>query len=99
MELNKWKNPRPKNFYPKIVKLLGSPVFKSNVAGGMVYWKTRGLFNEHLLRDEEIAHCVPARHHDYFYSSIRCYVPPNKRKDVLSISGSINYDVSEIETL
>jgi len=92
MELNKWKNPRPKKFYPKIVKLLGEPAFKSNVPGGMVYWKTRGLFNEHLLRDEEISHCVPARHHDYFYSSIRCYVPPNKRKDVLSISGSINYD-------
>jgi hypothetical protein len=35
---------------------------------------------------------VPAPHHDYFYSSIRCFVPPNKRLDVLSISGSINYD-------
>ena len=60
----------------------------------MAYWKKSGnsLFDEHYIKDQEISHCVPAKHHDFFYSSIKCYVPPHLRLDVLSISGSINYD-------
>ena len=92
--VDKWNNDRPKKFFPKACKLLGKPTFVSNVPDGMAYWKKTGntLFSEHYIKDQEIAHCVPARHHDYFYSSIRCYVASDKRKDVLSISGSINYD-------
>lgn len=91
--MNKWIHNRPKKFYKKALKLLGKPTFKANVPHGMAYWKKkRGLFDEHLLKDEEIAHCVPATHIDFFYSSIKCYVPPEKRLAVLSISGSINYD-------
>lgn len=90
--VNKWKNSKPANFYKKAVDLLGKPTFVANVPNGMAYWKTRGLFTEHILIDEEIYHCVPAKHYDYFYSTIKFYVPPNKLKDVLSISGSIRYD-------
>jgi hypothetical protein len=92
--VNKWINKRPKKFYLKAVQLFGKPNFVANVPYGFAYWRKTGntLFNEHYIKDEEIAHCVPAKHQDYFYSSIKCYVPPNKRIDVLSISGSINYD-------
>ena len=94
MSVNKWKNNRPKKFYPKAVELFGNPTFIANVPDGMAYWKKTGnsLFNEHYIKDQEISHCVPAKHHDYFYSSIKCYVPPKLRLAVLSISGSINYD-------
>jgi hypothetical protein len=94
MSVTKWINTRPKRFFPKAIKLFGKPTFISNVPNGMAYWKKSGnsLFSEHYIKDQEISHCVPAKHHDYFYSSIKCYVPPNKRLDVLSISGSINYD-------
>ena len=94
MSVNKWNHEKPKNFFPKACKMFGKPTFVANVPHGMAYWKKKGntLFDEHSIRDEEIAHCVPAKHFDYFYSSIKCYVPPNLRKDVLSISGSINYD-------
>ena len=61
--MNKWKYKKAKEVYPYLVKLLGKPVFASNVPNGMVYWKKRGLFTEHLLRDEEIKHCVPANHY------------------------------------
>lgn len=90
--MNKWKNRLPREVYPIAVKSLGKPIFAANVPNGMAYWKTRGLFAEHLLRDEEIKHCVPANHYDFFYSSIKFYVPPEMIKRVLSISGSINYD-------
>ena len=90
--MNKWKHKKAKEVYPYLIKLLGKPVFASNVPNGMVYWKKRGLFTEHLLRDEEIKHCVPVNHYDFFYSSITFYVPPDILKRVLSISGSINYD-------
>jgi len=94
MSVSNWINNRPKKFYPKAIKLFGKPTFIANVPNGMAYWKKSGnsLFNEHYIKDQEISHCVPARHYDYFYSSIKCYVPPNLRLDVLSISGSINYD-------
>jgi len=94
MSVTKWINTRPKRFFPTAIKLFGKPTFISNVPNGMAYWKKSGnsLFSEHYIKDQEISHCVPAKHYDYFYSSIKCYVPPNKRLDVLSISGSINYD-------
>ena len=94
MSINNWKNNRPKNFFRKAVALFGKPTFIADVPNGMAYWKKSGnsLFDEHYIKDQEISHCVPAKHHDYFYSSIKCYVPPNVRLDVLSISGSINYD-------
>ena len=92
MDVSKWKNGRPKKFFPRACKLFGKPTFVANVPNGMAYWKTRGLFSEHYIKDQEIKHCVPAKHYDYFYSSIKCFVPPNKRLAVLSISGSINYD-------
>mgnify|MGYP000553586535 CR=1 FL=1 len=90
--VNKWRNNRPAKFYQKAFDLLGKPNFVANVPHGMAYWKTKGLFSEHFLIDEEVYHCVPAKHHDYFYSTVKFYVPPNKLKDVLSISGSIRYD-------
>ena len=94
MSVNNWKYKKPKLFFKQAVKLFGKPTFVANVPYGMAYWKIKSnsLFSEHLIKDQEVAHCVPAKHYDYFYSSIKCYVPPNKRKDVLSISGSINYD-------
>lgn len=93
-KVSNWRNNRPKTFFVKAIEMFGEPHFVANVPNGMAYWKIKGnsLFDEHLIKDEEIKHCVPAKHHDYFYSSIKCFVPPNKRLDVLSISGSINYD-------
>lgn len=90
--VSKWKNRKARNFYDRIRRRLGKPVFVANVGNGMAYWKTNGLFTEHLLRDEQVSHCVPAKHHDFFYSSIKFYVPPEKLKDMLSLSGSVNYD-------
>jgi hypothetical protein len=94
MSVSKWQHARPKGFFPTAIKLLGEPTFVANVPHGMAYWKAggSGLFAEHFLKDEEVAHCVPAIHHDYFYSSVKCYVPPLLRAAVLSISGSMNYD-------
>lgn len=90
--MNKWKHKRPRDYYDECVKMFGSPTAKANVPNGFALWKTKGLFHEHLLRDEDVKHCVPRNHHDYFYSSVKFYVPAHKLFDVLRISGSINYD-------
>jgi hypothetical protein len=87
-----WMNKRPRKYYNKCVKMFGKPTSISKNKNGFAFWKSKGLFNEHLLRDEDVAHCVPKPHHDYFYSSIKYYIPDNKLLDVLKISGSINYD-------
>ena len=91
MRLN-WRNHRPKKYYARCVEMFGTPDAASGEPNGFAIWKTRGLFDEHVLRDEDVKHCVPRPHHDYFYSSVLFYVPDSKLCDVLKISGSLNYD-------
>ena len=90
--VNNWHHSRPKSYFPKCIKLFGKPTFVANVRHGYALWKTKGLFTQHLLIDEDVKHCVPRPHHDYFYSSVRFFVPADKVCDVLKISGSLNYD-------
>jgi hypothetical protein len=92
-DLSKWKHTLPKKYYIECVKMFGKPNAISNTEGGMCIWYDQGdLFSEHILRDEQVEHCVPRPHQDYFYSSILFYVPSDKLLDVLKISGSLNYD-------
>lgn len=90
--VSNWYHRRPKEYYDDCVRMFGKPTALSNKKHGFAFWKTKGLFDEHLLRDEDVKHCVPRPHHDYFYSSIQFYIPKNRVMDVLKISGSINYD-------
>lgn len=91
--MNNWYHTRPREYYPKCVKMFGKPTAKDNTRHGFALWvPERGLFDEHLLRDENVKHCVPRPHHDYFYSSCSFYVPKHRVWDVLKISGSIMYD-------
>lgn len=87
-----WKHSRPKNYYEECIKMFGKPTALSTDKYGFAFWKTKGLFEEHLLRDEDVKHCVPAPHHDFFYSSVKFFVPSEKVWDVLQISGSLSYD-------
>lgn len=92
-DLSKWKNKLPKQYYLECVKMFGPADALSNKKGGICIWYDRGeLFSEHILRDEQVAHCVPRPHNDYFYSSVLFYIKPEKVWDVLRISGSLNYD-------
>ena len=90
--VSNWYHHRPKKYFPRCIELFGKPTFVANVRHGYALWKTKGLFTQHLLIDEDVKHCVPRPHHDYFYSSVKFYVPKNKVCDVLKISGSLNYD-------
>ena len=81
-----------KRVLSKMCENVGSPDAISVKRNGFALWLTRGLFSEHLLRDEDVKHCVPRPHHDYFYSSVKFYVPADKVCDVLKISGSLFYD-------
>ena len=66
--------------------MFGKPTAESRARGGFALWKTRGLFAEHMLRDEDVKHCVPRPHHDFFYSSVKFYIPDDKLCDVLKVS-------------
>ena len=90
--VNNWIHDGPKKYYEKCVEMFGKPTAVSNKKHGFAFWKTKGLFSEHLLRDEYVSHCVPRHHFDYFYSSVRFFIPKERVMDVLKISGSINYD-------
>ena len=92
MTVTKWKNDGPKEYYKTCIKLFGEPDVIANVPDGIAIWKTKGLFSEHILRDETVKHCAPRNHVDYFYSSVKFFIPKDKLFDVLKITGSINYD-------
>jgi len=90
--VSEWHHDGPKKYYETCVKMFGKPTAISNRRHGFAFWKTRGLFDEHLLRDEYVSHCVPRHHFDYFYSSVKIFIPKERLMDVLRISGSIAYD-------
>ena len=90
--VNNWIHDGPKKYYEKCVEMFGKPTAISNKKHGFAFWKTKGLFSEHLLRDEYVSHCVPRHHFDYFYSSVKFFIPKERVMDVLRISGSIAYD-------
>ena len=92
MSISNWHYDRPKNYFKECIRLFGKPTFTANVRHGYALWKTKGLFTQHLLIDEEVKHCVPRHHYDYFYSSVKFFIPKDRVCDVLKISGSINYD-------
>ena len=90
--VSNWKHKRPKSYFSRCIELFGEPTFVVNKKYGYALWKKRGLFTQHILIDEDVKHCVPRPHHDYFYSSVRFFSPKDKVCDVLKISGSLNYD-------
>ena len=90
--MDRWHHQRPKKYFSRCIELFGQPTFSANVRHGHALWKTKGLFTQHLLIDEDVKHCVPRPHHDFFYSSVKFFIPKNKICDVLKITGSINYD-------
>ena len=73
MTVSNWYHSRPKNYYKSCIKMFGKPTFVANVRHGYALWKTKGLFTHHLLIDEDVKHCVPRIHHDYFYSSVKVF--------------------------
>lgn len=89
-----WKHDRPKQYLPKLCKMLGRPDVFCKQPYGVAIWRGRGnaLFKEHILRDEDVRHCKPKPHHDFFYSAVTFYVPPSKRLQIMKLSGSVQYD-------
>ena len=74
--VSRWKHPRPKRYFAKARAQFGQPTVLANVPHGLAAWRSHGnaLFNEHVLKDEDVKHCVPATHHFFFYSSVKFYV-------------------------
>ena len=107
-DLNKWihqegytkdnvtVNKGPVYMYSKIVQKYGKPDVIANQPRGICIWyieqKNGDVHHSIILKDEYVSHCVPAKHNDFLYSYINIYVPPEKLKQVLSVSGSVGYD-------
>ncbi len=98
-----WKNKNAAAILPSAIELFGNPTTLSVKKGGLAMWlrsdmkdkKIFGLpncFEETLLRDESIPHHCPVPHHDFFYSYLKIYIPPNRLLDVLTLSESVSYD-------
>ncbi len=96
-DLNNWKHKDAKSYYNDVVKLYGEPDIKVNLKNGICIWyndDSNKLFpySKIELKDESVEHCVPANHTDFLYSYVKVYIPSEKIMDVISVSGSVNYD-------
>lgn len=92
--INKWNHDLVKSLN-KLIKEVGrQPDYIVNQPNGLVcYNNPTSWIVEHVLRDENVKHCVPKNHIDYLYTTVKIYVPPNKVPDVQSISGSVLLDL------
>ena len=87
------------NFYKKFVDELGKPSYLVNKKNGIVVWDNNQKrpwsewIIEHYLKDERVEHCVPKPHTDFFYTTIKVFVPKDKVLLVQSISGSVMLDL------
>lgn len=86
----------PVYVYDKIVKQYGKPDVIANQPRGICIWyieqKDGDVHHSIVLKDEYVGHCVPAQHNDFLYSYVKVYIPPEKIKNVLAVSGSVGYD-------
>ena len=86
----------PVYIYSDIVKKYGRPDVIANQPRGICIWyieqKDGDIHHSIELRDEYVSHCAPAKHNDFLYSYVKVYIPPEKIKNVLAVSGSVGYD-------
>ena len=86
----------PVYVYDKIVEKYGEPDVIANQPKGICIWyieqKDGDVHHSIELKDQYVGHCVPAKHNDFLYSYIKVYVPPEKIRQVLAVSGSVGYD-------
>jgi hypothetical protein len=99
VDLSEWTNQQkdgPVAYYPTIVEKYGEPDIIINKAGGVCIWyiknKDEDPHEEILLRDEYVAHSKPKNHHDFLYSYVIIHIPSEVLCQILSTSGSVNYD-------
>ena len=95
--LNNWESKMAVQYFDTIVKKYGLPYIRVNKKGGFCVWKydtipEGDIHTRIVLKDEAIPHEYPKQHHDFLYSHIKVYIPPNKLNAVQNISGSIGYD-------
>ena len=85
----------PVYIFNKIVEKYGNPDVMINKEKGICIWyiqnKNGDPHHSIELKDEYVSHCVPAQHYDFLYSYIKIYIPPEKIKQVLSVSGSVGH--------
>lgn len=63
-----------------------------NILFGNITEPMENIFEEHILRDENIYHACPFPHYDFFYSYVRVYVPSAMLPLLHKITESISYD-------
>ena len=97
--LSNWKYNKPKKVLSKLISELGDPTYIINKRNGLVRWDITkdNVGFVHLLKDEEIKNCIPIKQNEFFYTTITCYIPPNKVVDILKIPGSIFLDLLKNE--
>lgn len=104
-----WTNKEPINYFNFLVDMYGIPDVLGNTHGGIAIWnkslknqtdKLTGLPNIYEkieIKDEQVLHRCPSDHIDFVYSYLKIPILPNQLKDIVRLSGSVNYDMLKHE--
>ena len=105
----KWSHSSPKQLYHELVRDYGNPDSLAMQEGGIAIWQKSlqgrsdkltnlpNIYHKIEIKDEEIEHACPSKHIDFVYSYIKIPILPSQLGDVLSLSGSVNYDMLKQE--
>jgi hypothetical protein len=104
-----WKNIEPKNYYNILVGMYGNSDVLGHTEGGIAIWNKSlknkidpltgfpNIYEKIEIRDEEVPHMCPAKHVDFVYSYLKIPIMPKQLKDIVRLSGSVNYDMLKHE--
>jgi hypothetical protein len=89
-------NKEPLEILPILKEEIGEPSIQSNKSA-YLEWEYNNDGFRHVLRDEAIAHCVPAPHIDFLYTFTYYYLDPLVIPTVQKISASVLIDLLKNE--
>ncbi len=104
-----WKFVEPREYYDVLVNMYGNSDVLGHEQGGIAIWNKSlqnrtdsltglpNIYEKIEIRDERVEHKCPASHIDFVYSYIKIPIMPEQLKDVLKLSGSVNYDMLKHE--
>jgi hypothetical protein len=94
-QMTKWLHPLPLQIYDDLVITYNVPTYRLNKKGGLVIWNKslkQSIYDEIILRDEEISNSNNGLHYFCLYLNINIYIPSKILSKIYNISTRINYN-------
>ena len=95
-QMTNWTQVNSLKLYDKIIEKHGLPILNINKSGGLAIWnknsKNQLIYDEIILRDEDIKNANIKMNIYSVYLYIKIYIPPNKLNEILNLDVRLSYN-------